>query len=158
LAATLSSYLGHFKLANTWNLWASVWRQFEFLSQYFAFDAWHWKLIGKYQTPKACRRVRDQYRYFRWRFPDDVLFFQVGRFMECYDIGSPEWPLWLGLKRMGRNRRGARYSFPVSHTARHLRTVLKRGIGVTLIHEHERYGHGIKSRAPVWRYSPAEPV
>ena len=156
LAATLSSYLGHFKLANTWNLWASIWRQFEFLSQYFAFDARNWKLVRKYQTPKACRAVRDQYRYFRRRFLDDVLFFQVGRFMECYDIGSPYWPLWLGLKRMGPNRRGARYGFPASQTGRHLRTVLKRGIGVTLVHEHQRHGHGIKARAPVWRYRPMD--
>ena len=108
LAATLSSYLGHFKLANTSNLVQSLWCRFGFLSQYFAFDENNWKLIRLYPTPKACRRVRDQYRYFRWRFPDDVLFFQVGRFMECYDIGQPDWTQWLQLKRMGRNRRGAR--------------------------------------------------
>ena len=91
LAAVLSSYLGHFKMANTRNLWRSIWRQFNFLSQYFEFDETNWKLIRKYQTPKTFRRVRNQYRYFRWRFPDDVLFFQVGRFMECYDIGTLDW-------------------------------------------------------------------
>lgn len=154
LAATLSSYLGHFKLASTWNLWQSVWHQFEFLSQYFAFDADNWKLVRTYPPPKVFRRVREQYRYFRWRYLDDVLFFQVGRFMECYDIGTPDWVQWLGLKRMGWNRRGTGYGFPVSQTGRHFRAVLERGIGVTLIREHQREGQGIRVRVPVGRYCP----
>ncbi len=154
LAATLSSYLGHFRLASTCNLWQSLWRQFAFLSRYFAYDEDNGKLVRLYQTPQAFRRVREQYRYFRWRFPDDVLFFQVGRFMECYDIGSPSWVRWLGLKRMGWNRRGARYGFPVSQTGRHLHSVLERGMRVTVIREQQQHGSMIKRRIPEWRYEP----
>ncbi|MEN8133096.1 MAG: reverse transcriptase/maturase family protein [Pseudomonadota bacterium] len=55
LAAVLSSYLGHFKLASTWNLWRSIWRQFEFLSRYFAFDAQRRILIRLYPAPMAFR-------------------------------------------------------------------------------------------------------
>jgi len=155
LGATLSSYLGHFRLANTWKLWSSMWRRYGFLAQYFAFDARQRKLIGKYRPPKGLQRVRDQYRHFRWRFPDDVLFFQVGRFMECYELGTPAWAQWLGLKRMRWNRRGARYGFPVRQTGEHLRTVLERGVAVTVIREHPGQGTGIRLRVPVWRYALA---
>ena len=155
LAATLSSYLGHFKLASTWNLWQSIWRQFGFLSRYFLFDAANWKLIRLYQTPRALCRVREQYRYFRWRFPDDVLFFQVGRFMECYDISTPEWPQWLGLKRMGWNRRGACFGFPLHRLGGCLSVLLGRGTSVMVIREQPHARHRIKLRASVWCYVPA---
>ncbi len=56
----------------------------------------HGKSVRKYPAPKGLQRMREQYRFFRWRFPEDVLFFQVGRFMECYDIGKPDWPQRLG--------------------------------------------------------------
>ncbi len=38
LHATLSSYLGHFKLANTRNLWRGIWRKYPFLPVYFGWD------------------------------------------------------------------------------------------------------------------------
>lgn len=154
LSATLSSYLGHFKLASTWNLWQSIWCQFDFLSQYFVFDDVNGKLVRRYPTPSAFRRVRNQYRYFRWRFPDAVLFFQVGRFMECYDIGTPDWVRWLGLQRMKWNRRGARYGFPVSQTGYHLRLLLEWGMDVLLVRERGEILNGLRVRTPVWRFSP----
>ncbi len=158
LAATLSSYLGHFKRASTWNLWRSVWRQFDFVSRYFAFDAQNWKLIRRYPAPKVFRRVREQYRYFRRRFPGAVLFFQVGRFMECYDIDVPDWVQWLGLRRMKRNRRGARYGFPVSQVEQHLRTLIGRGRDVLLIRECAEMANGIRLRAPVGWFLPDSTV
>ncbi len=83
LHAVLSSYLGHFKKANTFRLWDSIWTR-GFLQQYFVFDESRRKLIRQYLVPKQLSNVRQQYSFFRWRFPDDVLFFQVGRFFEFY--------------------------------------------------------------------------
>jgi hypothetical protein len=80
LAATLSSYLGHFKLADSWRLWQALWRRFAFLGQYFDFDAEQWRLVRKHPVPAGLNTVRRQYRYFRWRFPADALLFRVGRF------------------------------------------------------------------------------
>lgn len=151
LAATLSSYLGHFKPAHSWNLWQSIRRRFDFLSRYFDFDATRWRLVRKYTVPKGLSRVRNQYRYFRWRFPDDALLFQVGRFVEFYDIGVNPVAQRLGLEPLRANRRGAQYGFPIRQTRRHLQVLLKAGSNVTLIAESENGLGGIRRRVPVWR-------
>jgi len=38
LAAILSSYLGHFKMADTYHLCKTIWEKYPFLDQYFVFD------------------------------------------------------------------------------------------------------------------------
>ncbi|VAX07796.1 hypothetical protein MNBD_GAMMA26-91 [hydrothermal vent metagenome] len=86
LHATLSSYLGHFKLANTRNLWQKIWQKYPYLAVYFEWDEVYGRLERRFKTPKGLKRVRQQYGYFRWRFPDAVLFFQVGRFFEFYSF------------------------------------------------------------------------
>ena len=100
LASTLSSYLGHFKPAASRCLRQALWRRFRFVEQYFDFDPGQWKLVRKAPMPNHLNTVRGQYRYLRWRFPEDALFFRVGRFYECYDIREPQWVSRLGLKRM----------------------------------------------------------
>jgi len=91
---------------------------------------------------QGLQQVREQYRYFRWCFPEDVLFFQFGQFMECYDIGKPDWPQRLGLKRMGWNRRGARYGFPMHQLGHCLSALLAHGATV------------LNSVCRFWRYVP----
>jgi len=154
LAATLSSYLGHFKLADSFHLWQSLWRRFSFLAQYFDFNAERWRLVRKYPVPAGLNTVRRQYRYFRWRFPDDVLLFRVGRFYEFYDIGTPEWLECLGLKCMGWNRRGARYGFPAQYLKRNLAALLSAAGDVILIREQENGFGGIRKRTPLCKFSP----
>jgi hypothetical protein len=152
LAATLSSYLGHFKLANSRGLLQSLWKRFAFLSEYFAFDKVRWRLVRKHPMPKEIRMVRRQYRYFRWQYPEDVLFFQVGPFMEFYDIGEHDWIAPLGLRRMRWNRRGARYGFPASQIQHRLEILLAQGRRVTLIGEQPGEPGATKSRALLYRF------
>ena len=45
LAATLASYLGHFKLANTYHLCSLLFHRHPFLSQYFDFDTKTCRLV-----------------------------------------------------------------------------------------------------------------
>ena len=152
LAATLSSYLGHFKLADSWNLWQAIWQRYAFLSRYFDFDADNWRLVRKYTVPKGLMRVRQQYRYFRWRFPDDAVLFQVGKYVEFYAVGENQIVNQLGLEPMRPNQRGARHGFPIQQTHRHIRTLLVAGIGVILIAESENRFGNVQQRVPVWRY------
>ena len=154
LAATLSSYLGHLKPASSRRLWRSLWRRFGFLENYFDFDARQWKLVRKYSMPAHLNTVRQQYRYLRWRFPQEALFFRVGRFYECYDIGEPEWVSRLGLKRMGWTRRGARWGFPLRHLERNLAALLAAGKRVMLVGERENGLGGLRKRVPVCKFSP----
>ena len=78
LAATVSSYLGHFRLASSQRLWHFLWASFSFLSQYFDFAAQQWKLVRHYPVPAGLRTVRRQYRYLRWRFPEECCSFGWG--------------------------------------------------------------------------------
>ena len=154
LTATLSSYLGHFKSAQCWNLWQALWQEFDFLARYFEFDATRWKLIRKFAVPTGLSRTRAQYRYFRWRFPDCALIFPVGRFIECYDYAAPAWVECLSLKRLRPNRRGATYGFPVRQSGRRLQTLLDHGYSVVRIAERSHARGGIRERVAVARYEP----
>ncbi len=71
------------------------------------------KITSLFVVPKDFKTVRQQYYYFRWFYPDDVLIFQVGRFYEFYPSSDDNFGLRLGLQRMRPNRRGAGFGFPV---------------------------------------------
>lgn len=152
LHATLSSYLGHFKLANTWNLWQSIWQSHSFLAVYFEWDEAGGKLLRKYKTPKGVVQVRQQYGYFRWRFPDAVLFFQVGRFYEFYSYWDTAVAGLLQLKPIDWNQRGVRFGFPIAQFNYYLGKLLQRQMSVLVIRQHGRYLAGIWEREPVCRY------
>lgn len=152
LNATLSSYLGHFKMANTYSLCRSLWERHPFLSQYFEFDPETRKLDRKYKSPKGFRRACAQYRYYRWRFPGDAILFQVGRFFELYHKDDKKIAQILDLSEMRKNTRGARYGFPVNMVNRYLRRLLRQNASVVLIFEREQYWTGIKERVPAYRF------
>jgi len=151
LASVVSSYLGHFKMANSWNLWQALWRRFDFLAHYFEFDSTKWRLLRKYPVPRI-KRVRQQYRYFRWRFPQDIVFMRVGKFIEFYDIITPPWLECLDLQAMGWNRRGARYGFPIKQLWQKLSTLLLQGHSVLIISEQSDVLGGARKRVPVCRF------
>jgi len=154
LAATVSSYLGHCKLANSGKLWPSLWAGFPFLAQYYGFDAARWRLVRKYPVPVGLNTVRRQYRYFRWRFPEDALLFRVGQFYEFYDIGQPSWLGELGLRRMRWNRRGACYGFPAHRLGEYLNRLRSAGNCVLLLGEQTSRTGGVCARRPLWRFMP----
>ncbi len=151
LSAMLSSYLGHFKLASCWNLWQSIWNRFDYLQQYFEFDSVSWKLIRKYAVPKNFQRVSQQYGYFRWRFPGDVLFFRVGKFYEFYHHSDEVVAKKLDLTRMKRNHRGARFGFPVRLAIEKVKTILECGRSVLFIEEQVSVSMEVMQREPTCR-------
>lgn len=153
LFATLSSYLGHFKMANSYNLCRSLWEDYSFLAQYFDIDVGAKRLIRRYKHPEGIKRTYQQYLYYRWRFSGDVLFFQVGRFFEFYHARDSGIAMFLGLSTIsGKNSRGARYGFPTSLMGRYLIQLLREKVPVTVILERDGRCANIKERRPVYRY------
>jgi len=150
----LASYLGHFKLAASYRLRQSLWRRYPFLAQFFELAAATGRLRRKDKAPLGLKGVARQYRYFRRRFLGDVLFFQVGRFIEFYQPGDILLADELGLRPIGENRRGARFGFPLAHMRRHLARLLANGRAVTLIGETGRYLDGVEERAARARFAP----
>jgi len=151
LAAVLASYWGHFGLADSFNLRQSLWRNYPFLRQYFALDQ-DGKLMRKDKTRSAIRNTWQQYRHYRIRFAGDVLFFQVGRFMEFYQPDDVLLASRLGLEPMTENRRRARFGFPVAQTGKHLFDLLKTGRSVAMVAETGRRLERVKERLPVCRF------
>jgi hypothetical protein len=152
LQAVLASYLGHFRLANAHRLRQSLWRRYAFLREYLEFDSDTGRLARRDKCPPGLRGVARQYRHFRRVFRGDVLFFQVGRFMEFYQPGDAMLAADLGLRRMGPNRRGAGCGFPLARTGRHLRSLLAKERSVILINETGRLLDGVKERVPRYRF------
>ncbi len=148
LNAVLASYLGHFKLADSYHLRLGVWQDFPFLGVYFDLDLASGALRRRDKMPPGVRGVARQYRHFRLCFLGDVLFFQVGKFVEFYQPGDMLVATILGLQRMTQNRRGARYGFPLAHSGNHLPSLLAKGRSVTLVMESGRIGDGVKERVP----------
>jgi len=138
-------------MANTYNLWGSIWRAHPWLAQYFKFDRDARKLTRLYKTPRVLRRVAQQYLYYRWRFTGDVVLFQVGRFFEFYAKADDEIARLLDLTPTGKNRRRAHYGFPVRAARRYLDKLLRSGRSVVMIGERDVYFTGIRIRLPVVR-------
>jgi hypothetical protein len=152
MQAVLASYLGHFKLAASYRLRQSLWRRFPLLDEFISISEKSGKLTRNDVCPAGVRGVARQYRHFRRCFAGDVLFFQVGRFMEFYQPGDVLIARELGLAKMTANRRGARYGFPVAQAGSHLLTLLCSGHAVTLISETGRRLDGVKERLPRYRF------
>ena len=82
LFASLNSYLGHFRHANTHTLKQHLFETHGWLRHYFTYKGG--KLNRLYVTPRGFRNLRMQYHYFLNRFYRDLIFFQVGCFYEFY--------------------------------------------------------------------------
>lgn len=151
LAAVLASYWGHFRLADSFGWRQGLWRRFSFLRQYFELDE-SGKLTRRDKSLSCFSSARQQYRHYRSRFAGDVLFFQVGRFVEFYQPDDALLASRLGLEPMVENRRRARFGFPVAHSGKHLFDLLKAGQSVTLVTETGRRLERVKERVPRVRF------
>ncbi|MES9905747.1 MAG: reverse transcriptase domain-containing protein [Sedimenticola sp.] len=146
LHAVLSSYLGHLSHANSYRLWAKLWRRFGFLRWYFHYHPDDSRLERRYLMPKGMRTVGQQYRYLRWRYPEVVLLFPVGRFIEFYCQEDDALCQWLGLRKMGFNRRRARYGFPLARVDEYACRLLAAGRVVARISEAAEGTGGVRYR------------
>ncbi len=153
LFAVISSYLGHFKHANSYKLVKAVWLRYSFLSRYFELDAEKMKIKRKYLVPGGLHRVRQQYGYFQKTFEGDIIFFQVGCYFEFYQDNSKQVGAVLNLSPLKENQRDARYGFPIRHMSFYLKKALNHNKNIVVILERE-YLTKIKKRELWRRYEP----
>ncbi len=83
LRATLASYLGHFKHANSHRLIQTVWQAHPWLSWLFTLTAKH-QLIPLWQ-PQEVTSLYSQWSFFVKRFPGCFVLLQVGNCIELYN-------------------------------------------------------------------------
>jgi hypothetical protein len=72
LEATVASYLGHFRRANTSRLCRHLWARHAFLGEYLSLDASARAARRRHDPRRDFRRVGQQYAHFCREFPEDV--------------------------------------------------------------------------------------
>ena len=102
LMATMNSYLGHFRHAQTRKMVQQLFIDFSFLNEYFYLN--QYRLIRKYRPTKYVKRFRHQVVFYTKLFPDTVVLFQVGCYFEAYGLAARKLSATLKyqLRRKGR--------------------------------------------------------
>jgi len=150
LWATLASYLGHFKWADSYRLQAGLFKHYGFLKRFFSVQTGR-RIQALYKVPAKIPSLRLQERYFRTRFPTDVLLFQVGGYYEFFR-GDDKDAGMLGLNKVTcRCGRKVQYGFPVRMEKPFVKKIMSAGKTVTVVGESDRYLTRIKELLP--RYS-----
>jgi retron-type reverse transcriptase len=96
LLATLNSFLAHLAKANSHRLLATLLDEHPWLGAYFHIDGL--KAIRYWTARKSFRRVAEQWRWYRTRWPDAAIFFQVGHYFELYGRDADWAAKVLGLR------------------------------------------------------------
>ena len=149
LRATLASYMGHFKWADSYRLQMGLMKRYGFLNLFFSLK--HGKIKENYKVPGNIPSLRLQYRFFKTRFPEDVLLFRVGSYYEFYE-DDIETARMLGLKEIDKpSARNVRYGFPVRQEKAFIDKIMGLGRNITVIGEEEKYKTKVKERAPRYR-------
>jgi len=76
----------------------------------------------------------------------------VGSFFEFYHADDKQIANSLGLLEIGKNKRSARYGFPISLMYKQLQQLINQKVSVTVMLEQGRYVTRIKERVPVYRF------
>ena len=146
LRATLASYFGHLKWANSYRLQMSLMERYGFLKRFLSLKDGMIKEI--YWVPRSIPSIRLQYRYFKTRFPEDVLLFQVGNHYEFFEDES-ELARMLGLKKIQKpSARNVKYGFPVRLERVFIDRIMSYGRSISIIGEKDRYLTRVKERLP----------
>ncbi len=139
LRQTLSSYLGHFKHADTFHLLKSLWSEHAWLAEYFFLNGD--LLLDRFKHRGVFRSLKCQIHFFRYRFGQGVtLLVRVGKFYELYGTDTSKISSLLGLKVNRDLRKGVLSSgFPAWMLERFMERILYAGKSVAVI---EEYGPG----------------
>ena len=146
LRAILASYLGHLKWANSYRLQAALLDRYDFLKRFFSMKEGRLKAI--YKVPGKIPSLRLQYRYFKTRFPSDVVLFQVGSYYEFYGDDDGVAGM-LGLRKIKKlSGRNACCGFPVRLESSFVERIMRLCGAVTVVRESDRYLTRVKQRLP----------
>lgn len=155
LQQVLSSYLGHFKHANTWNLVHHILKRHAWLGDYFFFV--NGRLLNRFRHKGIFKTLRSQVNFFRHRLPLTVLFFQVGKYFEIYgdDVMALSKPFHLKISHL---YRGMEYGagFPRQRLFSFVEKTLALGRDAARIDQSEIPGAHVRERYVCEVYRLAE--
>jgi len=112
LRQVLSSYLGHFLHANTYNLMRSVFEKNSWLKYIFSLHGY--RLVPLYEPAFTPRNLKEQYSWFVKKYGDYCILFQVGKFIELYGSQADKYAPVLNLVMSDGTRNiGKQAGFPI---------------------------------------------
>ena len=134
LDATLQSYFGHFRHADTFRLIRRLWANYSWLRYYFSYR--RGQLTRLDLPPRSFRCLRQQYAYFANRCAQGLLYFQVGCFYEFYGRQALKAHRLLNLPYI-RRKYGCmrRCGIGVRALDRYVSLTLQQGVSVTVVNQ-----------------------
>jgi len=155
LLATVNSYLAHMVKASSHNLLTGILAEHPWLSRYFRID--------DYKATRLWKPLRDfpglagQYAWFRRTWPDAMIFFQVGRYVELYGDDTIWAKDCLGLHPLKpRFRKQPRVGIPERLSERYMQAASRAGRTVLKVSETGYLLWRLKERLPVELFVPVE--
>ena len=144
LRQMLSSYMGHFKHAQSYRLVSALFKKHTWLSVVFRYsnDGIHLRYVPKNEF----RSLRAQIRFFRSLLEGKMIFCTMGKFIEIYDDDAEIMHNVLGCE-LKRGFRGMKLAmgFPVSMKSAYIHKALANGYSVAVLEEGS-VGRWIKRR------------
>jgi hypothetical protein len=144
LLSTLASYSGYLRHGAAMRDWRRAWSEYPWLAALFRREKW--EVVQRWPSRRIAhaRRFRDQYgQLIRRAAPGQVIFCQVGGFVEFYGPQRLLAEELLGLRRAALRRCGLTFGagFPVHLTEVYLQRVLRHGRGVMQVGQCRRALH-----------------
>ncbi len=147
LLCTLNSYLAHLARASSFSLLSAILEKHTWLRQYFKVTAL--KAERTWSPPKDFPGIADQYGWFRSRWPEEIIFFQVGKYFELYGRDSVWANLVFGLRQIKpRFYNMSRVGVPKRMIAGRIKEARNLGLGVLTVTESGYPLYRLKERLP----------
>ena len=143
---TLSSYLGHFKHANSFKLSRSLFEKYPYLKDIFSIDD-EGSLLPLYEPSFEPENFSEQYKWVTDHYGIYCIFFQVGRYCEFYQRQAELYGRTFGLK-LDKSKRmfGLQCGFPVRYLKDFKKRALLSGMPYIVVGERGYYPSGLKKR------------
>ncbi len=155
LQASLASYLGHCRHAQSAGLLHSLFVRHHWLS-YILQPVGRNGIITLRRTdrPLGVTSLASQWRYFRRRYPEHLLLLHVGQYLEVYQVQGSDFPLPVGGSLVERPGLGTGLAWPVARGAILRRELRRRGQPFCQIVEDGYLRGGMKQRSLRWIFTP----
>ncbi|MDZ7319997.1 MAG: reverse transcriptase/maturase family protein [candidate division KSB1 bacterium] len=147
ILATVNSYLGHFKHAQSRRIVKKIWQKYSFIRRFFKLSS-H-KLTRLDQPLRRLRTLRQQVQWVHHQFKDHLCLIEIGCYFEAFDAHAKRLAQSAGL-RLQKDWRGFAYGcgFPRRLLMKVLAELKRQKIPAVIVRETGRELYKTKERLP----------